>query len=82
MGKQPRLTKATIRRVRKKIRAEVRRNRDLQAVIDRLQTARPARMSRQARTEENRRAYTALIRLNSALSREARRIFDSMKPRP
>jgi hypothetical protein len=83
MGKQQRLTKATITRVRKKIRGEVKRNRDLQAVIDRqLQAARTVGMSRQRRTEENKRAYTALIRLNPTLSREARRIFDSMKPRP
>jgi hypothetical protein len=82
MGKQQRLSKATIRRVRKKIRAEVRRNRDLQEVVDRhLDMAGIAGESRQARAARNRSIYSSLIRDNRMLSERARAIFDSMKPR-
>ena len=82
MGKQSKLDKATITKVRKKIRAEVKKNRDLQAVVDRHQQIFAGPTSKQARANENRKVYTSLIKNNKTLSDAARAIFDSMKPRP
>jgi hypothetical protein len=78
MGKQARVSKATVRAIRVKIRTVVKKNREWQTKLNRhLEFVNPT--DKQARTREHRIAYSSLIRRNKALSDAARAIFDSMK---
>ena len=78
MGKQSKVPKATVRSIRLKIRALVKKNPDLQAKVDSIIAAKRPQ-NKLAAVQARRSAYSSVIRRNKTLSDAVKNVFQFIR---